>query len=468
MSSPAENRSEIVRRLARYLIGAREQDIPDEARQAACRCVLDLVAAAAVGIAAPGLIAMRRTALATLAPGAHPIWFTAMRTNLIGAIWCNSATAAALDLDDGHRLARGHPGAAVIPAAFAGAQEVGASTEDLLKAIVIGYEVAVSVGAARRFYANTGLWSGYGVVAALGYLRGTGVDALAHAFAISGVSAPNQLYAGTGPTYPAMTGSDTKEGIPWSSLTAANALYLAEAGQTGPLALLDVEDHFDTHRLIEDLGRRFHVTQSYFKFLACCRHVHAPVEALLVLIEQHGLLSQEIDSIEVETYSGALRLDNRPEPISFTDIQFSIPYCLGLVAFGGRQALLPVPADALGRPEIIKLARKVSLRLDAELDRRFPAETLCRVSVRVGDRNFVSPVMAPRGEANASPSWSELEEKLRIASRLVATPAQQDTLVAAARRLQDADHRPLVRAFADLRLGHSAVDSWAGLQDRTS
>lgn len=448
---------EVVRQLASYVAAARGRDLPAEARQAACRSVLDLVAAATAGIAAPGPAAIRKTALATLAPGDHPIWFTGARTNLIGAIWCNSAIAAALDLDDGHRLARGHPGAAVIPAAFAAAQEVEASTEDLLRAIVVGYEVAVSVGAARRFYANTGMWSGYGVVAALGCLRGTPEGMLAHAFAISGVSAPNQLHAGEGPVYPAIEGSDVKEGIPWSSVTAANALLLAEAGQTGPLALLDVEDHFTTQGLVTDLGNRLHVTRSYFKFHACCRHVHAPAEALLGLIERYGLLARDIDGIEVETYAGALRIANRSEPTSFTDIQFSIPYCLGIVALGGRQALLPVSADALGRPEVIDIARRVSLRLDAELDRRFPAETLCRVSVRIGERRFVSPVTAPRGEASDPPSWSDLEEKLRIASRRVASPAQQDALIAAVRQLRDGDHRPLLRAFSDLELGSAVV-----------
>jgi 2-methylcitrate dehydratase PrpD len=330
---------------------------------------------------------------------------------------------------------------------------------DLLRAIVVGYQVGVSVGAARRFYANTGLWSGYGVIAALGCLRGTQEGALAHAFAISGVSAPNQLHAGEGPAYPAMEGSDVKEGIPWSSVTAANALMLAEAGQTGPLALLDVEDHIATQDLIANLAKPFHVAHSYVKFHACCRHVHAPAEALLGLIDQHGLLAPDIDGIEVETYAGALRIANRPEPIGVTDIQFSIPYCLGLVALGGRQALLPMTADALGRPEIVDIARKVSLRLDGELDRRFPAETLCRVSVRAGERRFVSPVTAPRGEASDPPSWGELEEKLRIASRFVAAPAQQDALIEAARRLRDGDHRPLVRAFSDLRLGDAVADS---------
>src|SRR5258707_5746723 len=115
--------------------------------------------------------------------------------------------------------------------------------------------------------------------------------------------------------------------------------------------------------------------------------------------------------------------------------------------------------EVLGSHEVMDVSRKVSLRLDAELARRFPAESLCRVSVRVGERRFVSPVTAPRGEASDPPSWGDLEEKLRIASRFAASPAQQDALIEAVRRLRAGDHRPLVRAFSDLKLGHPVARS---------
>jgi 2-methylcitrate dehydratase PrpD len=124
-----------------------------------------------------------------------------------------------------------------------------------------------------------------------------------------------------------------------------------------------------------------------------------------------------------------------------------------------RERDLPDEARQAACWSVVAIARKVSLRLDAEFDRRFPAETLCRVSVRVGERRFVSPVTAPRGEASDPPSWHDLEEKLRIASRLVASPAQQDDLIEAVRQLRDGDHRPLVRAFSDLRLGNAVAGS---------
>ncbi|GGE45695.1 2-methylcitrate dehydratase [Agaricicola taiwanensis] len=446
---------EILRELAGHVASISHATLDDETREAACRAVFDLTIAAAVGIDAPGPLAVRKAARVTMCGGALPVWFTGERLGLAGAVWCNTSASAALDLDDGHRMARGHPGAAVVPAAVAAAEETGATTEDLLRAIAVGYEVGVAVGAARRFYANTGMWSGYGVVAALGFLRRTPQERLAQAFAISGISAPNQLHAGAGPVFRAQEGSDVKEGIPWSSVTAVNALLLAEAGHDGPIGLLDSDEHFHLDGLVEGLGRQRYVTRSYIKFLTCCRHVHPPVDAVIGLIAAHRIDSSSIDGIEVETYSGALRLANRPEPRGFTDIQFSIPYCLALVALDGPEALLPLTQAAVGRPDVAALAGKVSLRLAPDLDARFPAETLSRVTIRAGRDVFISPITAPRGEASAPPSWSDLEEKLWKATRFTATPEQQERLIDAAARLRDGDHGPLITALSTLVLSEA-------------
>ncbi|RYE33458.1 MAG: 2-methylcitrate dehydratase [Hyphomicrobiales bacterium] len=439
--------------LAAYVHAARAVPLTAEAREAALRCILDLVAAAAAGVDAPGPRAARRAASVLHGAGDYPIWFTGQRSSLLGAVWANCSAAAALDIDDGHRIARGHPGAAIIPAAFAIAQQVGASAEDLLKAIVVGYEVGVAVGAARRFYANTGMWSGYGVIAAAGLLKGTPSDQLAQAFAIAGASAPNQLHAGAGPAFPALEGTDVKEGIPWSDVTAISALALAENGHCGPVALLDTDSHFRTAEIAAGLGSRLYIARSYFKFLSCCRHVHAPVEALLDLMARHDITADTIEAIAVDSYSGALRLTNRPDPQGFTEVQFSIPYCLGLVALHGREALLPLTEDLVERPEIVAIARKVSLRLDPEIEARFPAETLTRVTVEAAGRRYISEVTGPRGEASAPPSWQQLEEKLRVVTRRTAGDVQWTELLGAVQALREGDHDALFAAFRDLRLG---------------
>jgi 2-methylcitrate dehydratase PrpD len=438
--------------LADYVHAVRDRAPSDEEREAASRCILDLLAAVAAGLNAPSAAATRRVATVSFGAGASPVWFSGLTSSVVGATWSNSAAASALDLDDGNRLARGHPGAAVIPTAFALASETGASFTDLIKAIVVGYEVGVSVAASRGYYARSGMWSCHGVVAAAGLLRKTPSDRLAHAFAVAGMTAPNLLSTGGGARYPAPEGNDVKEGIPWSTVGGIVAVRLAEAGFAGPRDILDHAPHHAGARLIERIGSERHICKTYFKLYSCCRHVHAPVEALLALIDRHGLDHRQIESIEVHVYDGALRISNRAEPANLVDVQFSIPYCLGLVAIVGPSALLPLTDDALHRGDVTQFARKVTLHLDPCLNEWFPAETLARLVVIHGGHRYESEVTSPRGEATQPLSWQELEEKFLTASRNVASGAQQTELLAAVRKLKEGNAADLMSMLACMRL----------------
>jgi 2-methylcitrate dehydratase PrpD len=417
--------------IATYVEAARGKRSLEPARQAAFRCIFDLLGAAGAGIDEPGAVAVRSMALTTMGAGRVPIWFAGLSSSVIGAAWANSAAASALDLDDGHRLARGHPGAAVIPTAFAVGHETGATLEDIITAIVIGYEVGVTIGAARTTYGNTGTWASYAVVATAAALRRTSRDVLAHALAIAGESAPNQLFASApAPRAPAPEGSAVKEGIPWSVMTGLVALGLAEAGHTGPRNILDSPRHYQFPDGLS-LGPAPHICNVYFKLYACCRHVHPPLDALLHLVDQHGIDAHAIDAIEVETYSGALRITNKSHPTNLIDVQYSIPYCLALTAFAGSQALLPLTTEALVHDGVTELASKVTLSLNPTFDARFPAETLSRVTVIRGGQRLMSDVTSPKGEAANPLSWADLEAKFNAATRMVATAAQQNQVVAA-------------------------------------
>lgn len=442
----------IVAQMAAYVTDARQKPAPEAARQAAFRCILDLLAAAAAGLDEPGPIAVRHMAMTVMGSGSVPLWFSGKTGSVIGAAWANSAAASALDLDDGHRMARGHPGAAVIPAAFAVANETGSSLEDMLSAIVIGYEIGVIIAAARTSYGNSGTWAAYAVVATAAALRRTDADTLEHALAIAGESAPNQLFSSAPtPRDPAPEGSDVKEGIPWSVVTGLDALGLAEAGYTGPRNILDSRRHYD---FAEDLslGTSLHIRHTYFKLYACCRHVRAPLDAFLELINRHGIKPEEIEAIEVETTSGALRISNRVRPSNLTDVQYSIPYCLALAAIAGPPALLPLTREALSQDGVSLLANRVRLILNREFDARFPAETLARVTIVHGGQSVVSDATAPLGEASNPLSWSQLEEKFKAATVRMASKAQRLRILKAVNDTRAGDINNLISCIEALAL----------------
>lgn len=442
----------MVGRIASYIEEARGRSVPEPARQAALKSVLDLLGAAAAGIDDPATVAVRNMVHSFVGAGGTPIWFSGMSSSVLGAAWANSAAASALDLDDGHRLARGHPGAAVIPTALAVATETNATLEDVISAIVIGYEVGVTIGAARTSYGTTGTWSSYAVVATAATLRRTPRDVLAHALAIAGESAPNQLFTSAADPVPAPESSDVKESIPWSVVTGLASLGLAEAGHTGPRNILDHPHHY---RFPDELslGSFPHICNSYFKLYSCCRHAHAPLDAMLQLIDQHGITADDIDAITVESTSAAMRLPNRIHPANLIDIQYSIPYCLALAAVVGARALLPLTVEALMQDGVSALASKVELALSPGLDARFPAETLARVTITCGDRSYMSDVTAPRGEASNPLSWTDLEAKFKVATRLVASDAQQNQVLSALHEASAGHLTALVTSLTEVILG---------------
>ncbi len=208
---------------------------------------------------------MRAVARHDFGTGRASVWFTGECLGVTAAAVCNAASASALDFDDGHRAARGHPGAAVIPVALSVASAIGSSADDLLTAIALGYEIGIRIAVAQNQQAiksrQSGRWTGYAAAATAGRLYRTDPPALAHALAVAGVLAPNQEANGSS-GYANLTGNDVKEGIPWSVVTGLTALRLAERGFTGPQDLLDHASHFDRPSIIADLGNPVEISGS--------------------------------------------------------------------------------------------------------------------------------------------------------------------------------------------------------------
>lgn len=369
------------RRLADRILQYPAEALPAAIRSKAIDCVLDNVAACLAGVSSQAALSARRMAHATFARGETPVWFTPSRFSPTGAAWCNSMAASSLDFDDGHRLARGHPGSAIVPAVLAQACQEHHSTPQILGAIAIGYEVAVASAAAQQYDRaqtyQSGRWTGLGVVAACGYLAGLERDQLANALAIAGVWAPNQQANGSS-GYATQTGNWAKEGIPISTTQALMAIDLARTGFSGPMDLLDHPSHYDFRHPIDVSLTPTLVLDTYFKRYACCRYIHPALDAYSALGD---IEPASIAQIEVSTFGWALRLANKLAPDSLVDIQFSLPFCLAILVLHGPRALSPISQAVLGDVRIPALAAQIHLEVDPLIDHRFPAETLARVRV---------------------------------------------------------------------------------------
>jgi 2-methylcitrate dehydratase PrpD len=444
---PKGNESTIAASLAlqlgRYVANLDACHLGPETKDTVFRCVLDAITSAAAGLGQPGVVAARQAGPVLYGPGIVPMWFSVQTASAGAAMLANSTAAAALDLDDGYRMARGHPGAAVIPAVLAlvpGLPNV--SVDDFIASVVVGYEVGVRLAAARSTYAPSGAWSGFAVVASAGRLLGVGAEVIAQALAIAAQTAPAL------PALAGMAGSDVKEGIPAGVACGWSALQLAMAGFTGPIEVLEDNRLFDPQAVLHEIGGPPLIGGTYFKPFGCCRHIHAPLEALLHLQTLHGLAAKDVDSLDVLTYQATFNLSNKPRPSTLVEAQYSVPYCLALCLLRGAEALVPLNARQIDDAEVHELAGRITVIHDAAIEPLFPRRSPARVIVnRVGGQRLESPLMDPRGDPNQPLSTADLERKFRIATRDTLSLPDQQAVLDGISALRAGESGPLLAAL---------------------
>src|SRR5690242_11647956 len=123
------------------------RELAPELSGLAARVLVDTLAVARAGSNDPFCAAYTDRCVLSGAVGPASLVRGGTRVATEQAAFLNAVPTTVLQIDEGHRVARGHPAIHVVPAALAVAEEVGASGEDLIEAVVAGYEVAVAVAA---------------------------------------------------------------------------------------------------------------------------------------------------------------------------------------------------------------------------------------------------------------------------------------------------------------------------------
>lgn len=397
--------------LAKALGSAQLASIPDALADRAADCILDVLGAALAGRAMQSSRAIEATMLPSAAPGHSSVWFGGRRVAAIPAATVNAMCATALDVDDGHRRAAGHPGAAVVAAAIASAEQAGADLADLITATVIGYEASIRVALARNpaHHPSTvsGRWSGVGAAAAAAWLCRCSPEQMAQAILIAEQHAPRASSA----MHHGFAGSDVKEAIAWSVHTGLYAVELARNGFHGYPETFDQNILYDPAILCRDLGQFDAIGGLFFKPYACCRWIHSAIDALQSIMKQSDLAPEAVTAVSVHTFERAVGLGNHVTPQTETEAQFSIPFCLGITAVHGTSALLPLDATLLDDADVQAFARKVSVRRDDAIDAEFPVKAPARVVIETAQGTFSAYVDAAFGDPTNPMSRADLQRK---------------------------------------------------------
>ena len=311
---------------------------------------------------------------------------------MINAALANGTMAHGIDADDsGARPSWAHPGACIIPAAFAAAEAENVSGEELITAIVAGYEIscrvdsAVYPGLRNRGFHATGVIGTIGAVAAAGKVLGLNVEQMINAFGLAGIQAAGleewltagemskRLHAGK------------------AAMNGLLAALLAREGYTGPATVFEGKygllnthsEEYYPERLTEDLGTDYKLLKCKFKPYACCHELCPPIRMTMELKKKHGIKPEDVAKIRIGlnhiTAENQLKVAETPLHAQ------NHPAVAVAIALVEDQVFMKEFFECYTDPRVVELGKKAEVYTDEGIDAIFPTKIGTRMEITTKD-----------------------------------------------------------------------------------
>ncbi len=392
-----------------FTLDTRWENLPDTVQHQAKRCLMDALGALIAGSQTPVAGIMRKTALQQFSGDQATILVAGERVSAAGAALANGFSGNALDIDDGYRPTKGHPGACALPPVLAAAELAGGITgREFLTALVIAYELGTRAGVIRhatyQVYHSSGSWGAIAGAAAAGRLLGLSAEQVFHAMGAAEYHAP---------IAPMMKGIDTpsmgKDSIGWGCMVAVQSALMARDGFTGICPLFDDAPQ---PSLVLNLGQQWEILNLYFKPYAACRWGQPAVAGALNIVRDHHLTPDQIRHIRVRTFEAATRLPNG-HPRNTEEAQYSLAFPVAAALLDGEVGPGQVLPPRLHDPDLLSLLDRVSTEVAPEFEAEFPAKAPAEVVVETtaGEIYRSGRIEALWEPPNTLPSDNELEAK---------------------------------------------------------
>jgi len=415
-----------------WAVSVGQDELPDEVAHQAKRVILDYAAATLVGSTSDPARIVQRFVSETEGAGPCAVLGTPLRVSPASAALANGTATHGMEVDDGYTPGATHPGGPTVAAVLAMAEARGSRAADVLRATAVGVELSCRLAGAghpatwRRGFHNTSLTGVFGAAAAVVSLLGGDRDAMSNALGVAGSHAGGlfEFLGGGGEVKRLHMGKAAREGLV--------SAELALRGMTGPSTVLEgpqgyfhafADDDYDAEHLVGALGREWRMLSMYVKPYPCCRHLHGPIDAVLEMQRQRPVDVDAVESVRVETFTGAARHGSRSID-GFLEAQMSIPFAVAVTLLHGLPDLGHFDEDVRRDARVRRLVDLVEVEEAADCVRDFPAMRPARVTIRTADDERVLRIDQPYGEPANPVSDDDLEAKLhRLAGPVVGEAA---------------------------------------------
>ena len=406
--------------LARLVVEAQLNDIPEEAQHRAKRHIIDCLGVAVAATASePGAIITEL--IAELGEGGSSTVFgSGNKASVVNAAWANGTFAHLLDFDD---TGFSHPSACIVPAALTMAQHARASGADLLTGIVLGYEVFERIARvgrshepalrARGFH-PTALYGCAAAAAAAGRILGLSAEqmAIAIGLALTNAAGLNEQHGSWGKGVHA--GNAARSGILavllanrgyWASSTILEARYGFYHAVFGDAPL-------DLSILTENFGFRWAIVEPGLNIKpwpACGRALRA-IDAALTLRKKLGITANDIAKVVIQSFPDYVHTLPHVAPTIGFHGKFSLDYCVATSLLDGDVTLDSFTNEAATRPELRSLLEKIEVNVRHDWGSERSRENPVTVHLRDGSQ-YTETINAPRGSVGNPLTRNELVDK---------------------------------------------------------
>ena len=406
--------------LSAYIASANKRPLPDEIVEKAKHHLLDTIAAMISGAnLLPGQMAHRYIATQG-GPREATVMASRLRVSIVNAALANGMLAHADETDDSHAPSRNHPGCAVIPAAFAMAESRHASGESLLRAIVLGYDVAARVNYAldadayaMAFRSTHATGGTFGAGAAAGCLLDLDEQEVRYLLSICAQQA-------SGVSCNVRDTDHIEKAFDFGGMPARNgatAATMIAAGFTGVDDVFSGErNFFDAYAvnprpelLADGLGERYEILGTNIKKWSVGSPAQSALDAMTALMKTHGVTAKTVATITVHLPTRSARtVDDTPMP------DVNVQHLLSVLLLDGQLTFhMAHDYGRMADPDITAMKRKISLVGSEELMTARPRrQAIVEVETTDG-RKLSHRTIAVRGTADNPMDRREVEDKAR-------------------------------------------------------
>ncbi len=411
--------SPVMTTISTYMAQAGTHALPRDIVELTKQHVLDTFAAMISGSQLPPGAAALTFAKGYDAGGDCSIVASQMRRGAMEAALTNGVLAHSDETDDSHSPSLSHPGCAVVPAALAAGEQFAIDGPRFLRAVALGYDIGtrVTMTLGGIQYQTQSPRSSHAIAGGFGAAAAAGCCASLSARQMRWLLD----YAAQQASGIAAWQMDTEHiekafvfaGMP--ARTGVTAALLVHSGWSGVNDIFSGPDNFlmafapraNPAGLVDRLGDRYEVQRTNIKKWSVGSPIQAPLDALEMILHQHGFHANQVKSIVVRVATQeALVVNNREMP------DVCLQHLMAVLLMDGTVSFRAAHDAARMSDRATQLQRaKVNLISDPALDSLLPKRVAIIEVTLIDGQHFTQRVEAVRGTYQNPMTWDEVTRK---------------------------------------------------------